>query len=405
MGKDAAISVIDLHKTFKVPHDRDTSLKSAVINLFKKKKYTKMLAADGISFSVKGGEFLGIIGRNGSGKSTMLKMLAGIYQPDSGKIKINGKLSPFLEVGVGFNPELSGRDNIYLSGTILGLTKKEIDGKFSEIVDFAEMEEFIDQKVKNYSSGMQVRLAFSVAIQAHSDILLIDEVLAVGDANFQAKCNRVFHRLKKEGRTIVFVTHSMPAVSEYCDRVILLKDGKIFKEGRPKDVITEYEKLNFDNKEGSGLDTASWGSMTASVGKIIYSVNGKTIKGPIGYKNPFSIDFEIDNSSNSDIHANLAVEIFKMDGTKCFGAVTNNVKDGQLIIPLQGKYVQTLKINNNSLIPGEYYIDFRLFEGSSLEDIIHASAYASSFNIAGETAANGITDLGYGWGGNTQEGK
>ncbi len=400
MEDDIAISVIDLHKSFKVPHDKDTSLKAAVINLFKKKKYTEMLAADGINFSVKRGEFLGIIGRNGSGKSTMLKMLAGIYQPDSGKIKINGKLSPFLEVGVGFNPELSGRDNVYLSGTILGLTKKEIDGKFDEIVEFAEMAEFIDQKVKNYSSGMQVRLAFSVAIQAHSDILLIDEVLAVGDSNFQAKCNRVFHRLKKEGRTIVFVTHSMPAVSEYCDRVILLKNGKIFKEGLPKSVITEYEKLNFDNDDGSSLDTASWGSMAASVRKIKYVQKGNRSRNSISYEKPFSIEFEIENKSTKEIPANLAVEIFKMDGTKCFGAVTNGDKKGQFVISIKGKNIQLI-IGNNTLIPGEYYIDFRLFEESRLEDIIHASAYASSFSISGETSASGITNLGYTWGKNT----
>jgi len=397
MSKDIAINVSALHKSFKVPHDKNNSLKSAALNIFKKKRYTEMLAADGIDFSVNRGEFLGIIGRNGSGKSTMLKMLAGIYLPDKGKIEINGKLSPFLEVGVGFNPELSGRDNIYLSGTILGLTKKEIDAKFEEIVEFAEMAEFIDQKVKNYSSGMQVRLAFSVAIQAHSDILLIDEVLAVGDTNFQAKCNRVFHRLKKEGRTIVFVTHSMQAVSEFCDRVILLKDGKIFKEGFPKDVISEYDRLNFENGGDSSVDSASWGDLKAEVKTIKYLSGQKDLLGKVAYNKSFSICVGMVNNSTNVLSANLSIEIFKMDGTKCFGVTTNGKKSDYFAIHPGSDITKQLNINGNSLIPGQYYIDFRLFEKTDLESIFHASSYASQFTVSGESAASGVTDLGYSW--------
>ena len=182
-----AIVVKNLSKRFVIPHEKISTLKGAFISFFKKKDYEVFDALKDVSFEVKKGEFFGIIGRNGSGKSTLLKILAGIYVPNKGSVKIHGRISPFLELGIGFNPELSGRDNIYLNGTVLGLTKKQIDEKFNDIVAFSELERFIDQKLKNYSSGMSVRLAFSVAIHANRDILLMDEVLAVGDSNFQSK--------------------------------------------------------------------------------------------------------------------------------------------------------------------------------------------------------------------------
>src|SRR6185369_16549600 len=184
MDKGIAIKVDHISKTFRIPHEKVSSLRGAAVSAFSRNKgYEEFKALDEISFEVKKGEFFGIIGRNGSGKSTLLKILAGIYQADKGKVHINGRISPFLELGIGFNPELSGRDNIYLNATVLGLSQKEIDKKFDSIVKFSELERFIDQKLKNYSSGMQVRLAFSVSIHANREVLLMDEVLAVGDAN------------------------------------------------------------------------------------------------------------------------------------------------------------------------------------------------------------------------------
>jgi ABC-2 type transport system ATP-binding protein len=203
--------------------------------------YESFTALDDISFNIKKGEFISIIGRNGSGKSTLLKILAGIYTPDSGNVEINGGISPFLELGVGFNPELSGKDNIYLNGSILGLPLKEISRKFDEIVAFSELERFINLKVKNYSSGMYVRLAFSVAIHANKDILLMDEVLAVGDADFQAKCFNAFYRIMEEGKTIVFVSHDLNVVRKYSNRVILLQNGKTVLIGNPDEVIAKYK--------------------------------------------------------------------------------------------------------------------------------------------------------------------
>lgn len=185
MADDIALKIEGLHKEFKLPHERRNSLKERVLHLGSKATYERLHALKDISFEVKRGEFFGIVGRNGSGKSTLLKIIGGIYQPTRGLVRVNGTLTPFIELGIGFNPELTGRENIFLNGAILGLTHKEIQARYDEIVAFAELDKFMDQKLKNYSSGMQVRLAFSIAIQAHNDILLIDEVLAVGDAAFQ----------------------------------------------------------------------------------------------------------------------------------------------------------------------------------------------------------------------------
>ncbi len=196
-----------------------------------------------INFEVKRGEFFGVVGRNGSGKSTLLKTLGGIYSPTKGSVEISGTLTPFIELGIGFNPELTGRDNVFLNGAILGLTRREILQKYDDIVAFAELEQFMDQKLKNYSSGMQVRLAFSIAMQAHNDILLIDEVLAVGDAAFQRKCYNVFKDMKKTGKTVIFVTHDMAAVEEYCDRAMLIEKSEIKVIGRTSIVTREYNRI------------------------------------------------------------------------------------------------------------------------------------------------------------------
>ncbi|MDI6778017.1 MAG: ABC transporter ATP-binding protein [Patescibacteria group bacterium] len=249
MSENIAISVKNVSKTFRIPHEKISSLRGAFVSMFRSNGYEEFKALDGVSFEVKKGEFFGIIGRNGSGKSTLLKILAGIYQSDGGSVKINGRISPFLELGIGFNPELSGRDNIYLNAAVLGLTHKQIDEKFDDIVRFSELRRFIDQKVKNYSSGMQVRLAFSVAIHANRDILLMDEVLAVGDVNFQKKCMDEFNRYHQIGRTVILVTHDINIVERYCDRAMLLRNGKIEIIGRPKEVCGKYIFQNMSDEE------------------------------------------------------------------------------------------------------------------------------------------------------------
>ncbi len=238
-----AISVKDLYKSFKLPTERSWGLKQAIFNRIKGVKgYTKQEVLRGVSFDIKKGEFLGIVGRNGSGKSTLLKILSEIYLPDKGSVTVNGTLVPFIELGVGFNPELTGRENVYLNGALLGFSNKEMDEMYDEIVHFAELDQFMDQKLKNYSSGMQVRLAFSIAIRARGDILVLDEVLAVGDAAFQEKCNDYFKSLHGN-QTVVLVTHSMDNVERFCDRAILIENGKVMCDGKPSKVTKEYMKL------------------------------------------------------------------------------------------------------------------------------------------------------------------
>ncbi len=240
---EQAISVENLHKSFRLPTEKSFGLKQAIFNALRGiKGYKDQKVLSGLNFQIKKGEFVGIVGRNGSGKSTLLKTLAGIYYPEKGKIIIDGNLVPFIELGVGFNPELTGRENVYLNGAMLGFSNEEMDAMYDEIWDFAELKQFQDQKLKNYSSGMQVRLAFSIAIRASGDILLLDEVLAVGDAAFQQKCNDYFASLYGN-QTVILVTHSMENVRKFCDRAILIDKGKITIDGSPDEVASAYENL------------------------------------------------------------------------------------------------------------------------------------------------------------------
>lgn len=246
MSDNVVIKVDKVYKDFKLPHQRKNSVKSVFTGIFdfKNQKTTEAQhALKDISLEINEGEFFGIVGRNGSGKSTLLKMLAGIYQPTKGSIQVSGKLVPFIELGVGFNPELTGRENVFLNGALLGFDHKKIEEMYDDIVAFAELERFMDQKLKNYSSGMQVRLAFSMAIRAEADILLIDEVLAVGDADFQSKCYEYFQKIKAEGITVVFVTHDMLAVRQYCDKVALIDQNRLIDVGSNDKIAKRYTQL------------------------------------------------------------------------------------------------------------------------------------------------------------------
>jgi ABC-2 type transport system ATP-binding protein len=256
-----AIQVEDLHKSFRIPTQRMDSFKERAVHPFASRDYRELRALDGVSFDVRRGEFFGIVGRNGSGKSTLLKLLASIYRADSGKIRIAGRMAPFIELGVGFNHELTARENVVLNGVMMGLTPREMRRRLDSVVEFAELDEFADLKLKNYSSGMLVRLAFSVMLEADADVLLIDEVLAVGDASFQQKCADAFHQMKTEGKTIVLVTHEMGTVEAYCHRAMLLSDGEIQHLGDPAETARDYLKLNFDQgvEESAPDDTKADG--------------------------------------------------------------------------------------------------------------------------------------------------
>ena len=247
--KQIAVKVDHVSKYFKLPTEATNSLRTAMVNRFKGiKGYKEQHVLKDISFEVEKGDFFGILGRNGSGKSTLLKIISEIYVPEKGSVTIDGKLVSFIELGVGFNPELTGRENVYMNGAMLGFSTAEIDAMYDDIVDFAELHEFMNQKLKNYSSGMQVRLAFSVAIKAQGDILILDEVLAVGDEAFQRKCNDYFQERKKSGKTTILVTHDMGAVKKYCNKAVLIENGLVKAIGDPFDVSDQY---SFDNLESS----------------------------------------------------------------------------------------------------------------------------------------------------------
>lgn len=242
---EPTVTANHVNKAFRLPHQQYHTLKERALHPFRKDSYDVLQAVDDVTFEVAQGEFFGIVGRNGSGKSTLLKCLAGIYDIDGGELHVNGRLSPFIELGVGFNMDLTARDNVMINAIMLGLTRQQARDRFDDIIAFAELEDFLDLKLKNYSSGMTVRLAFSVAIQVDAEVLLIDEVLAVGDASFQQKCFAEFHRLKDEGRTILFVTHDMGSVERFCDRAMLIEKGKMVDLGEPAAIARRYNELNF----------------------------------------------------------------------------------------------------------------------------------------------------------------
>lgn len=266
--KGTAIKIDKVSKDFSLTSSRANTIKSLLTGFHKDSATEKNTqhALKNISFEVKEGEFFGIVGRNGSGKSTLLKILAGIYQPTKGSTSVNGKLVPFIELGVGFNPELTGRENVYMNGALLGFSESEVESFYDEVVEFAELEKFMDKKLKNYSSGMQVRLAFSMAIRANANVLLIDEVLAVGDADFQRKCFDYFRKLKKESTTVVFVSHNMDAIREYCDRAILIDKSELVFEGTAHEVAGEYSKLFLQSgtRNKSEVSEDRWGDGTAT---------------------------------------------------------------------------------------------------------------------------------------------
>jgi ABC-2 type transport system ATP-binding protein len=249
-----AIEVRGIEKTFRIPHHRVDTFKERALHPFARGEQRELRALNHISFEVYRGEFFGVVGRNGSGKSTLLKIMSSIYRADAGRIRMAGRLAPFIELGVGFNPELTSRENVVLNGVMMGLSRREAQRRLDAVLDFAELREYTDLKLKNYSSGMMVRLAFAVMVEADADIMLVDEVLAVGDASFAQKCMDVFRDKRRAGRTLVLVTHDMATVQSFCDRALLLHDGDLRYLGDPEEAALRYYRLNF-----GGADTAAAG--------------------------------------------------------------------------------------------------------------------------------------------------
>ncbi|HSX57863.1 MAG TPA: ABC transporter ATP-binding protein [Candidatus Saccharimonadales bacterium] len=390
MAKDSEmlVKVENVSKVFKLPHEKLSTVKQHFVNIFNPKSYEKFKALDSVSFEIKKGEFFGIIGANGSGKSTLLKILAGIYQPTSGKVTIAGSLSPFIELGVGFNPELTARENVFLNAAILGLSKKQTEEKFDQIIDFAELREFLDQKLKNFSSGMQVRLAFSIAIQAEADILVIDEVLAVGDSVFQQKCFDVFYKMKKEGKTIIFVSHELGAVRDFCDRVLLMQHGKVKTIGAPNQAILQYLKLNSESEEQK-LTT----SKSKNEKSIINSVASLDATG--ARKNVFDfledMVFEVKLNKLGKKSINFGIAIYRADNTYCFG--TNTLLDK---IKITSKEKFRIKYTRPNLLPGDYYLIVAVF-GDTDKQILDYKEKVLTFKVFGSGFGEGVVNLKHSW--------
>ena len=406
MAKDTemAIQVKDLSKVFRIPHEKHATLKAAALNVFKQKSYTEFKALEDINFEVKKGEFFGIIGRNGSGKSTLLKILAGIYVPDDhSQVTVKGKLSPFLELGVGFNFELTGRENVFLGGAILGLSKKEVTEQFDKIVRFAELEEFIDTKMKNFSSGMQVRLAFALAINAHAEVLLMDEVLAVGDTNFQNKCLEEFNKYRKQGKTVILVTHDVSVVRRYCDKAMLLRNGRIMKIGESEDVVDEYIEENMSDEEKRIVDEQkrSGKKVKAKVpGAKVAEITGVDFLDKSGgVKNVFQ--------TGEDMSIRVHFKINEMRDEFNFGLAIYNQQDDYILgintifdkidvkKYLENKYFQVdfkdLPLNSNT-----YYIKANIVKDNFnfLYDLLDPS---EPFKVVSKGKFEGIVGMPYEW--------
>jgi ABC-type polysaccharide/polyol phosphate transport system ATPase subunit len=339
-----------VEKTFRIPSHRVDSLKERVARPFANVEYREHRAVDNVSFDVHRGEFFGILGRNGSGKSTLLKVLASIYRADAGSVRVAGRLTPFIELGVGFNPELTARENGVLNGVLMGLTMRAARRRLDAVLDFAELREFVDLKLKNYSSGMMVRLAFAVMVQADAEIMLIDEVLAVGDAAFAQKCMDVFHERRRAGKTIVLVTHDMTTVQDLCDRAMLMHDGAMRYVGDPQQAALRYLRLNFG--EPTAVPAIEGGHDAAPLAAVA-DFNVRTLEARLRDVNVElgrPLDLEAALEAVRDLkRPSFVLNVLNEDGTVVFGvrrvldrpvAAGERIRlDGQIDNPLsQGRY-------------------------------------------------------------------
>lgn len=351
--KEIAVSVKDIHKEFVLPQHKNTTFKQTVVNIVKQNNKVTQKVLDGVSFDVHKGDFFGIVGRNGSGKSTLLKLIAGVYYPTNGSVELNGGLTPFIELGVGFNPELSGRDNVFLNGALLGYDRTQMAEMYDEIVAFAELEQFMDQKLKNYSSGMQVRLAFSIAIKAKNDILIFDEVLAVGDEAFQRKCLDVFERYKAEGQTVILVTHDMETVRKYCNRAVLISEGKLIDSGSPQKVADEYSRLNQEQIDSEIEDRAKEDlNESLRVHSTLKGKNEKLTSFPVNGEVDIHIEWD---GGDADI---VMLDMYKLSGEH----VTNFKSSREQRFKKDGlsEYRSAVITTKLSISPGKYFFNASL---------------------------------------------
>jgi ABC-type polysaccharide/polyol phosphate transport system ATPase subunit len=370
-GRFAAIEVRDLEKTFRIPKRQVHTFKERALHPFRRAEYEQLRVLRGISFDVLQGEFFGIVGRNGSGKSTLLKCMAGIYRADAGRIAVAGRISPFIELGVGFNPDLTARDNVLINAVMMGLSPREARSRFDEIIAFAELEDFVDLKLKNYSSGMQVRLAFSVMVQSGADVLLIDEVLAVGDAAFQQRCLDQFHKMRAEGRTIVLVTHDMETVDRFCHRAMLITDGQIEMLGDPERVGRRYLERNFENFRTSQVEIVDRGEEGDRARAEIEDVWLENDSGMRVETAPHGGTLRLHALIDVHDHIREPIVDFWVDDEEDARVFATSTRPWEPAAPLEPGDRLHVTVNvENLLASGRYHIGCSLLSGSAALDIV-----------------------------------
>jgi len=354
---EPAIVISHVTKSFKIPLEASNGLKQKLVNSLKGRKgYRNFTPLNDISFTINKGDFFGIVGRNGSGKSTLLKTIAGIYAPNNGAVRVNGTLVPFIELGVGFNPELSGRENVYLNGALLGFSRSEITAMYKDIVDFAELHDFMDERLKNYSSGMQVRLAFSIAIKAEGDILLLDEVLAVGDAAFQQKCTEYFEKVRHSGKTVVLVTHSMESVEQFCNKAVLIEDGVVKTFGSPDEVAKQYTLDNLNAE--ANTNKAVTQTLNPEVKSLKVKLRSETIVEPNA-----RLEFDVEYALHEAIQVDLGISILHQN----LSVIEHNTQKLKLDYTVGKKHTLRYSLPLENLNHGRYEITAAIFEKSEFK--------------------------------------
>ena len=394
MHEQPIIAAEGLHKRFKIPEERSHTLKERALHPLRRSRHEELHALKDINFAVAPGEFFGIVGRNGSGKSTLLKCLAGIYRADEGSVWCNGRMLTFIELGVGFNPDLAAFENVALNGIMLGLSPREARSRFKRVIEFAELEEFQDLKLKNYSSGMHVRLAFSVAIQVDAEILLIDEVLAVGDAAFQQKCFDVFNRMREEGRTIVFVTHDMSAVTRFCHRAMLIERGEIVSIGDPRDVADRYLELAFGRSVGhdeANVGSARMGDGSARVSDVWLGDEPYERVAIAPQAEPLTLKVLV--TFNADV-LDPAVSMALLNEQRQQVIVATTAQDREHTGSFQaGERALFAFSFHNMLAPGRYHPVLTISHHGEGLDVIDRYAGGMSFVVSGVTASGGMVEI------------
>ena len=391
--EELAVLIDGATKTFRIPDEQRHTLKERALHPLRRPGSHGLDALSDVSFDIKAGEFFGIVGRNGSGKSTLLKCLAGIYRLDRGRIEVAGRISPFIELGVGFHMELAARDNILLNGVMLGLTPAQAAERVERVIEFAELQDFTDLKLKNYSSGMNVRLAFAVMVQVDADVLLIDEILAVGDAAFQQKCFDVFYNLREEGKTIVLVTHDMAAVDRFCHRAVLIEKGEVVSIGRPREVADQYLELNFRRElgdpEGSGSARGGTGEARVVEAWMEDHHGARQSTFSQGVTCSFKARVEFTEEVQDPV---FSVTFVNPQLQNVF--VANSAMDEELPGTFAaGEEATFTVIFDNALAPGRYALSTVVARRGSGEAVIDRWENLATIVVTGARAGGGLVDL------------